>query len=59
MLSAAAVIPPDDADLVSIVQAILVELGESVQVSHDPKILAAYEQAQGELARGEITSYEV
>lgn len=56
---AAAVIPPDLADLVPVVQAILFELGESVQLSHDPEILAAYEQAQGELARGEITWYEV
>jgi hypothetical protein len=59
MLPAAAAIPPDLGDLVSVVQAILFEFGESVQISHDPDILAAYERAQGELARGEITSYEV
>ena len=56
---AAAVIPAHLADLLPVVHAILCELGESVELSHDPEILDAYERAQGELARGEITWYEV
>jgi len=55
----AAVVPPQLADLLPVVQAILCELGESVELSHDPEILAAYKRGQAELEHGDITWYEV
>jgi len=55
----AAVIPSQLADLLPVVQAILCELGESVELSDDPEVLAEYERGQAELERGQVIWYEV
>lgn len=56
---AAALLPPHFAMLLPLVDSILRDLGESLTISEDPEIIAAFERACVDLGREKISWYEV
>lgn len=57
--SVAALVPTDVAFLAPIVKAVLSELGKSLKVSDDARIIAAVKTALDDVARGRTKTYEV
>ncbi len=55
----AAIIPPELARLVPLLEAILRDMGESIKMSEDPEVLEAFRRGMDEIAREEIDWYEV
>jgi antitoxin (DNA-binding transcriptional repressor) of toxin-antitoxin stability system len=55
----AAIVTPDVALLAPIVRAVLNDLGESLEMSEDPDIVAAVKRGMEEIGRGRVVTYEV
>jgi antitoxin (DNA-binding transcriptional repressor) of toxin-antitoxin stability system len=51
---AAAIIPAGELETYNLVRRILSDLGETIQISRDPEIIAAVHRAQDRINRGEI-----
>ena len=50
----AAVVPANELDAFRVFQRLVSELGETLEVSDDPEIIAAVHEAQAEIKRGHI-----
>ncbi len=56
---AAALIPAHLARFMPLVEAVLCDLGASVELSHDPEVMEAYRRGLADLEREDIAWYEV
>jgi prevent-host-death family protein len=56
---AAAVVPPEFAEALPLVQAILSDLGLSLEMAQDQEVVRAYQRGLDDIAREDIVWYEV